>query len=87
MILFFIQIVKVATNVFSILIIANVFLSYILTPYHPIRRTVDQIVEPLLNPIRRIVPSIGVFDFSPIVLILLIQVLETLILSLLYAIG
>ena len=87
MVLFFIQIVRVAANVFSILVIANVFLSYILTPYHPIRRTVDQIIEPLLNPIRRIVPSIGMFDFSPIVLILLIQVLETLIISILSIFG
>jgi len=87
MILFIIQIVKVAANVFSFLVIANVFLSYILSPDHPVRRTVDQIIEPLLNPIRRVVPSIGMFDFSPIVLILLIQVIETLIVSVLYAIG
>jgi YggT family protein len=48
-------------------------------PYHPIRRSIDSVVEPLLAPIRRIVPLIGMLDFSPLILIILIQVLSNLI--------
>lgn len=87
MVIFLIQVVKIAASVFSFLIIAYVLLSYILSPYHPVRRVVDQIVEPLLNPIRRIVPTMGMFDFSPIVLIILVQVVETILVSILAAIG
>lgn len=87
MVLFLIQVVKIAATVFSYLIIANILLSYILAPYHPVRRVVDQVVEPLLNPIRRIVPTIGMFDFSPIVLIILIQVIETILIYVLAAFG
>ncbi len=87
MVIFLIQVIKIAASVFSFLIIVYVLLSYILSPYHPVRRVVDQIVEPMLNPIRRIVPTVGMFDFSPIVLIILVQVIETILVSILVAIG
>jgi YggT family protein len=37
------------------------------------------ITEPILGPIRRIVPTIGMFDISPIVAIVLIQILDRII--------
>lgn len=40
-----------------------------------------QITEPLLAPIRRVLPSTGFIDLSPIVLILLLQVLRRLIID------
>jgi len=45
-------------------------------PFHPVRATVNRIVEPVLNPIRRILPQTGMVDFSPLVAIILIQVIE-----------
>jgi YggT family protein len=47
-------------------------------PFHPIRRTVDQVVNPLLDPIRRLLPPLGGIDFSPIILIILIQIVFSL---------
>ena len=68
-------------NIFSqfliILVIVKVILSYFMDPYHPVRRTLDNLVEPMLAPIRRVVPLIGMFDFSPLVLIILVQVLSS----------
>ena len=66
-----------------ILIIVAVILSYIMDRYHPVRRWVDSIVEPLLMPIRRVVPVVGGLDFSPLVLIILIQLIANLIVRLL----
>lgn len=60
----------------SLLIIAKVVMSYFMDRYHPVRLAVDRIVEPILNPIRRVLPQTGILDFSPIVAILLINVLE-----------
>lgn len=34
-----------------------------------------QIIEPLLSPIKRILPRVGMFDFSPIILIFALQFL------------
>ncbi len=61
----------------SLLLIAYVVLSYFMDPFHPVRATVNRIVDPLLNPIRRILPKTGMVDFSPLVAIILIQVIES----------
>lgn len=65
-------------QILVLLIIVSVILSYFMDPYHPIRRGVDRIVEPMLAPIRRIVPLVGTLDFSPLVLLILIQILSNL---------
>lgn len=67
-----------------ILVLAHVILSYFLSPYHPIRLFIDQLVEPLLAPIRRVVPLVGMFDFSPIILIILVQFIARILISLLF---
>jgi len=62
-------------QVYIWVVIISVLLSYIMDPYHPVRQGVDNLVRPLLDPIRRIMPPTGMFDFSPIILIILIQLL------------
>lgn len=71
--LFIAQIINALSQVLVLLVIISVILSYFMDPYHPVRRGVDNIVEPMLTPIRRILPTIGMFDFSPLVLLLIIQ--------------
>ena len=61
-----------------LLVFVSVILSYFMDPYHPVRRGVDRIVEPMLAPLRRIVPLVGMLDFSPLILIILIQVISSL---------
>jgi YggT family protein len=68
-----------------LLVIIAVILSYFMDPYHPIRRSIDGVVEPMLSPIRRVVPSLGGLDFSPLVLIILIQLLSNLLIRVLLA--
>lgn len=78
---FLIVLVRIAANIFSLLVIAKVMLSYFLSPYHPIRLIIDRLVEPLLAPIRNRMPMIGMFDFSPIVLLIGIQIIEFLLVT------
>jgi YggT family protein len=78
-----ITIINIVSQLLVLLVFISVILSYIMDPYHPIRRGVDNIVEPMLAPIRRVVPLIGMLDFSPLVLILLIQLVKNLLLRLL----
>jgi YggT family protein len=76
MIIFLLQIINFLSLAFSILLIAYVVLSYFMDPYHPVRHTVNRIVDPILAPIRRIMPRTGMMDFSPLVAIILVQILE-----------
>ena len=39
-------------------------------------KTLDQLTEPLLRPIRRIMPNLGGIDISPIILLRLLQALR-----------
>jgi YggT family protein len=79
MIVNIIRLVNIIVQLITLLVIIKVFLSYIMLPYHPVRLNIDRIVEPMLRPIRQIIPPIGMLDISPIVLIVLIQILGRLI--------
>ncbi len=48
-------------------------------PYNPMMRILSQITAPIMDPIRKVIPSFGGLDISPIFAILAIQVLKMLI--------
>ena len=75
--------INAISQLLVLLVIVSIILSYFMDPYHPIRRAIDSVVEPLLTPIRRIVPLVGMLDFSPLVLIILIQLLSNILIRLL----
>jgi YggT family protein len=81
------QVINIIANIYVWIVIASILLSYFLDPYHPVRQGMDNLVRPLLDPIRRVVPPVGMLDFSPLVLIILIQVVSRLLTSFLIAIS
>lgn len=80
-----IQLINSLQFILVLIVLVSVILSYFMDPYHPVRRFLDRIVEPMLAPIRRVVPLIGMLDFSPLILILLIEVVGNLLIRLLYS--
>jgi YggT family protein len=68
-----IAIVSLLSQLLVLLVFVSVILSYFMDPYNPVRRGIDNIIEPMLMPIRRVVPTAGMFDFSPMILMILIQ--------------
>jgi YggT family protein len=44
---------------------------------NPVGRFLFGITEPVLAPIRKVLPSMGMIDFSPIVALVLLQLLKT----------
>ncbi|HEX9595956.1 MAG TPA: YggT family protein [Anaerolineales bacterium] len=75
------EIISLIVFLLTLLIIVKVILSYFVPPYHPVREVIDRLVDPMLAPIRRIMPHTGGLDFSPMVLILIIQLVGRLILG------
>ncbi len=75
---FIINIITLVTNLIIWLVILYVILGFILNPFHPVMEFFQRLVSPLLDPIRRIMPQTGMLDFSPLVLILLVQLLRIL---------
>ena len=70
----------------TVLIIARIAVSWIgLSPWHPVVRWLRIIVDPILAPFRRILPTFSGLDFSPILALVVInivaQILQTLVLG------
>ena len=70
----------------TLLMLAYAVLSWVAKPWNQIRRVVERISEPLLAPLRRVVPSVGMVDISPLVLILLVQLLAGILTKIVYII-
>jgi YggT family protein len=82
--MFFIaEVIHRIIQLFVFVIIIQAILSFFMSPFDPIRSTIDRFVDPFLAPIRRYLPPLGGFDFSPLVLIILLQVLDGIIYRLL----
>ena len=72
----FVSIIRVLCNVLAILILLRVIVSwYSPRPTNILVKFLHRITEPILAPLRRIIPRVGMFDFSPLVAIILIQVI------------
>ena len=68
-------------------IIVQVVLSYFMDPYHPVRQTLDRFINPFLNPIRRLLPPMGGLDFSPLILIVGLQIIDMLLRNILFSLS
>jgi YggT family protein len=68
-------------RILTLVVLVDVILTYFVVPTHPVRKTLDSVVEPLLNPIRRLLPKTGGIDFSPVVLMLILVILNGIIQS------
>lgn len=81
-----VQMVDLLANLLTILIVIWVVVSWVLPPYHPLREALDRIVDPMVTPIRRVLPATGPVDFSPLVLLLLVGLLSRVIVWLLQSV-
>jgi YggT family protein len=84
-----ISLVDRAIQLLTVLVIIRVLLTWVpsVDYGHPLIRLIVRITDPILLPVRRILPPMGGLDLSPIIAILLLnlagQLLHQLLLSLL----
>ncbi|MCC5865769.1 MAG: YggT family protein [Wenzhouxiangella sp.] len=70
------RLVRMLLVLYLVLIIAGVILSWVGQNFrHPIVPLIFQLTDPVLAPIRRLLPSLGGFDLSPLVALIGIQFL------------
>jgi YggT family protein len=81
------QFVTVFIAVYVLIIFAYIILSWVRLPYSPwlnrIQRFLYDVCEPYLRIFRRLLPSFGPLDLSPIVAIVSLYVIRVLIVSIL----
>lgn len=83
------NIINLLFQALNILIIARIVFSFVrVSPYHPtwgpIMKFVYDVTEPIMAPVRRILPPMSGLDFSPMIVLLLAGVVRTVLLQLLF---
>ncbi len=74
--------IYVLFQILTIAIFARVLLSWFpMRPDNPIILVLDEITEPILRPLRSIVPRLGMLDITPIVALVLLQLLQQLLMN------
>ena len=75
------QFVNLLVTVLWIAIFARVILSWLPIggSNHPIVAIVYQITEPILSPLRRVVPRLGMFDLTPMIAIFILLLISRLV--------
>jgi len=73
------EVISIILNFFLFAIFIQVVLSWVSQgQFNPMYDILSQLTEPLTGPIRKIIPAMGGFDFTPMVAILFIYVIKIL---------
>ena len=82
----FVGVIYFIINIYYYAIIGSIIMSFVMmfsgsTSPHPILRLIWQLTEPVMGPIRKIVPPMGGLDFSPIFIFIGIQLIRNLLIT------
>jgi YggT family protein len=83
-----IYLVRTAFSIYRWLLLARVLISWVNpNPYHPAVRVVYDLTEPVLQPCRGLLPTYHYgIDFSPMIALLGLGILERLVIGIVYGI-
>jgi len=82
------KLINFALSAYIWVVIGSAVISWVnADPYNPIVRFLRQATDPLLSRIRRVLPAMGGFDLSPMILILAIVFLQSFLVPTLQQIG
>jgi YggT family protein len=80
---YLILLVQMVINIITVVLILNALMSFApLEPWHPARRFLNNLAEPLVRPFRNLIPPAGMFDFSVMVALIAYQLAGRLIIVL-----
>ncbi len=73
-------------RIFSFIVLARVILSWVrVSPWHPtwgpIIRFIYQATDPIMEPVRRLIPPMGGLDFSPIIVLIGLDLIRGVVVS------
>ena len=82
----FVGVVLFIVNIYYYAILASIIMSFVMmfsgsTNPHPLLLLVWQLTEPVMAPVRKIIPSMGGLDFSPIIIFIAIRIIQNFILT------
>ena len=73
---FLFSIIRYLCQVLTLAIIARAIISWFSpSPTNRLAIILYQVTEPFLSPLRRIIPRVGMFDFTPLAAVIMLQLL------------
>ncbi len=63
-------------GIYSLLIVVRIVMSWVTSSGNALMRFLLKVTDPIMEPFRRIIPPLGMFDISPIVVLFLIHFLQ-----------
>lgn len=82
-----VQFIQLVFTAFSVLLLARILMSWFNPdPSSPIVRFLYNVTEPVLAPVRRVLPPAGMLDLSPMVVLIGAVIVEELLVRLVIAI-
>ena len=81
--------INILFRIFSFIILARIILSWVrISPWHPtwgpVIRFIYQVTDPIMEPVRRLIPPMGGLDFSPIIVLFGLDMLRVFVVNALY---
>ena len=64
-------------GVYSLLIVMRIVFSWFMSWTNPLLRFLMRLTDPILEPFRRLIPPLGMFDISPIIVLFILGFLQT----------
>jgi YggT family protein len=62
-------------QLYSLVILARVLMSWVnIDPYSPLARAIFNMTEPVLQPVRNLLPPAAGIDFSPLIVLIVLQI-------------
>jgi YggT family protein len=69
-------------ELYSFVILARVLMSWVnVDPYSPLARVIFDLTEPVLAPVRNLLPPAAGLDFSPIIVLVLLQIVGSMLIN------
>lgn len=66
--------ISIVIQLLGLAVLARALMSwFVRDPYNPIVSALNAITEPILEPLRRVIPRMGMMDLSPFVAIIVLQ--------------
>ena len=80
------QLINLVFTLYTFAIIARALLPWLrISEYHPLMRFLIRITEPVLAPLRRYIPPVGGLDFTPVIALIVLWLIEQLLRALVLA--
>jgi YggT family protein len=72
---YLVSLISLVVTIITVLLILKALISFApIEPWHPVRRFLDQLADPIVRPFRNILPPMGMIDFSPMIALIVIQI-------------